>query len=119
MPMSAATRRGRTSQTTERVTPATTHSTERDRRDDRLPLADGGAQDVAAVELPDRQQVQARDEQAEPRRHEDGMLVDRRARVGSDVHPVLRPADDQRVVEENRRRAVSGVVESAAGCATP
>ena len=89
--------------------------TERDRRDDRLTPADGGAQDVSAVELPDRQQVQARHEQPEPRRHEDGMLVDGRARVGSDAPPVLRPANDQRVAEENLAGPEGGRVRQGMG----
>ena len=77
---------------------------EDDGRDDRLTPPHRGAQGVSSVELADREQVQARDEQAEPRGHERRVLVHRRARVGRDSDEMLSPAHDQRVFEERRVR---------------
>jgi len=53
------------------------------------------------VELADRKEVQGRDEEAEPGRHEDRVLVHAGARVGRSPHDSLRQPHHQRIVEEN------------------
>src|SRR5258708_2595140 len=66
-----------------------------------LEAPEDGVDRVPAVELSERQQVQRRDEEPEPRREEDGMLDDVDARVGRAGEDLLEELDEDRVLEDH------------------
>src|SRR6266542_3850322 len=72
-----------------------------DQRDQGLAAADSRAQNVPAVKLPDRQKIQGGNEEAEPGRHENRMLVHSKARIEAGAGPFLRQVDHHGVVEQD------------------
>ena len=70
-------------------------------REDALEAAEDGVDRVPAVELPERQQVQRRHEEPEPRGEEDRMLDDVHARVRRAGEELLEELDEDRVLEDH------------------
>src|SRR5512143_702644 len=86
--------------------------------EDSLEAAEDGVDRVPAVELPQRQEVERRDEEPEPRGQEDRVLDDVDARVGRAREEPLEELDEDRVLEEHgpfreRRRGVDARVRDA------